>query len=184
MINLIPKERKDQIRAEYRFRWFKLGAYLAGVMFVFGVISLVPSLASISYRSALFKSDAQKIEDRIIQLEKEKKPLQTQTELRRKITLLSDDATKQALPSDVLLALARRRTPQVTLDVVAYEKLTESKGEARSQIQVGGIAADRNALLSLLASFEAEPLFVDVASPISNLVRDRALRFTITILAR
>lgn len=184
MINLLPRDKKQTLVREYRIRWARVALGSVALVSLMGVASLAPSFATISYRSALFKTDAQKIEERITILEREKQPLSKQAEVRRRIALLVPSGEVPMFPSDLLSTVAQLKTSGVRLDTVSYSLLAEKKGEANGKISVAGFAEDRAALLRFVGALESEKRFVSVDSPISNLVHDKSLRFTLEILTR
>lgn len=171
MINLLPNSKKQVVRAEYRRRVavVALSLFLAASFFAF--LFLVPSyllsylkLVSLEERAALFKKS--------IEEETAAKEL---ARLETELSLLRVGETAPSA-SAFIEAVVKEKGAAVRLKQISYER----RGKT-AKFDVSGSAATRASLIAFVDRLKARNEFEDVYSPISNLVKDKDITFTVQI---
>ncbi|MDP3958351.1 MAG: hypothetical protein Q8Q36_02725 [bacterium] len=171
MINLLPDSAKEAARAEYRRRLAvsSLVLFLTASFFVF--LFLAPSyllayvkLASLEERRALFRKSIE-----------EATAVKELALLEAELSVLRP---KEAAPPVAALieAVVKDKGPSVRLRQFSYER----RGKT-AKFDVSGSAATRASLIAFVDRLKKREEFEDVFSPVSNLVRDKDVEFTVQI---
>lgn len=172
MINLLPESQESVVMGEYRRRLIVVTLSLFTFVCFLSLLFLLPSfilsgvkLKSLSERAALFSD--KKLEEgdsaaALTRLEGQVALMKTRQERRDVGTLI-----------DTVIA---RKGGLVVLKGFSYER----RGET-SKLDVNGTAKTRAALIAFVDRLKEQKEFSEVYSPVSNLVKDRDIDFTVQI---
>jgi len=185
MINLLSQEEKDNLRKEYHFRLATVS--LAGVVFVVAAsfVALYPSYSVLNSKYDLLVKDSggERAKD---QKTKEEDIENLVKDTNVKIEKWRDSAgTTHAweLSSHILNA----RTSGVYLTGLVYDnalqksELIKGVAPSSSRFTLSGKASTRSSLLSFVEALKKKPFFSLVDLPISSLVNETNLDFTIRV---
>lgn len=175
MINLIPPSARDRVVHEYWSRVLTVWALLLGIAGVVSGCMLFPTyiLLSTQYNALQAEADAF--------ASMESRGGATEVVVREANTLaaaLVRIGEKDQL-SDILRALDESLNDSI--QVTAHVLTRDEEGRV-STVEVSGIAKTRESLTSFRGSLEAHPQFLRAEIPISDLVRDIDLPFSIDIV--
>lgn len=189
MVNLLPQQEKTQRRRRYYGR-----LSVVGLLGLFGVllaanIALVPSVVLSSVNLSITQQQKQELEN---------------SEAGKKRARLSE-AARQAnqridrahVPTETqrftgILRQILEKQGSVALSTIVYQNKNsqQSSGEEGQaeqktrKFQIRGIARDRETLVALRDRLEADPLFERVVLPVSSLVAERDIEFTVEVFVR
>lgn len=176
MINLLPPEGLGKFIQEYRHR----RAIIAqGLIFCLLVIAL--GLGIIFYFSLRVK--ARVVSDELTRRETEVSAIVSPEErlaiaaLENRLRLILDFPQPTTSLSSVVAGIQGKLNSTVVLNSLNYQRESATK----ATLSLRGMAATRGALLSFIESLKTEPLFTAIDSPVSNLIRDREVAFSIVI---
>ena len=175
MINFLPPEAKTLVKHEYRIRLASVWALLLAVVAATGAGLLVPSYVLLGRQiEALLLSDAGIRDESKVEAYKA-----SRQDLVKAQALAAQLAVPRRHPagSDVLRQVQDARSRSITISNFAY---TYSDAGVEL-LRVDGVAATREALTQFSATLERNPLFLRADVPVSSLVAERDLPFTITI---
>lgn len=173
MLNLLPKKAKKRIRKEYLLRLIVIFLFMSAWLVFFAGILLVPSflVSSVKENVATERLDVLAEFNNLIldeDLQNESKILNTRIEV-----LISDKSL--ALAENGFLEIVVRSKPDgIYIDNISYDW-----GNGRAILR--GSSINREILLSFIKILESRKEFFDIDLPISNLVKDRNIPFTIKI---
>lgn len=173
MINLIPLEGKKSAKREYMLR---LGATFC---FLFGFVTLllaaahIPTYVLIQAQISTIEADAGRGTDKVEAIK------QADEEVRKiGVVIAQLKKTHDTLhKSDVVTEIERHISDTIVLKNFSID----ITGQKTDMIQVQGTATTREALAQFKSALEASPLFSKAEVPISDLVRDTDLPFTVTL---
>ncbi|MES2967049.1 MAG: hypothetical protein V4668_04670 [Patescibacteria group bacterium] len=172
MINLIPPAAKKSIKGEYIKRvltvWLLLFSAAFGILAVF----LLPTFVALRSEISVLEQTAQAGQARVSQYDV------TATELitaNTQATLLLERATSSA-PSEVINTLITLAGPRVSLTNFQFTNLATA-----GKITLSGIASTRQDLAVFRDGVSSDERFSAVDLPISNLIKDKDLLFTMNI---
>ena len=173
MINLIPPEGQKVVAREYILRVGSTMCILFGFVTLILVVAHVPTYvligAQVESLKATVEQESSKV-DEIGVIEKEMQETEAiLAQLKKSETTI--------LKSDVIAEIKKRAPNAVTLNAFTVT-LTGQKSDV---IQVQGVANTREALADFTNQLEASSMFASANVPISDLVRDTDLPFTVTL---
>ena len=167
MINLLPKERKLDIKKEYYTKLLILGLVsVCSVVFIFGGL-----LISFSF---IIKADLKALETQILNeeidpnIDENKKIIET---LKVDIKTLSLPGNG-LFPTHIIDTITKHDKTGIHINDIAIS-LTE--------LNISGLADERDNFILFIQSLESEPLFLSVNSPISSLSKVKDINFQIRI---
>ncbi|OGZ32299.1 MAG: hypothetical protein A3I88_03775 [Candidatus Portnoybacteria bacterium RIFCSPLOWO2_12_FULL_39_9] len=171
-LNLLPPKEKKEFESTETRRWFFL---FGNRLFFFLIIFILLCLSAYFYLSIILKSQEKLIEieenhfktSQLSQLEREIE--QTNQKLQEIYNLQKD--LKPMTP--VLEKLTDLRPEGVYLIGLSYQK-------DDGQISLNGRADSREQFLVFQKNLGEEPRFIDLNSPISNLLKQRDINFNLT----
>lgn len=173
MINLIPPSAKKKVVFEYWIRvcsvWFYIwtGALLAGIFIMLPAYVLITSQVSVYEESARTASlKVSSFED-----------LTKELELANKQAIAVSEGMSTPLVSEYITLLRSLEGDSVTLSEISVAR-SETKIEP---IKIVGTASDRQTLAALRDRLIADPKVESVELPLSNLAKDKDIKFTITV---
>lgn len=188
MINLLPDSNKKEIKKEYYTRLGVVVAIFLSALLVVRIASLLPSylLISAKHKSFLERSNSAGHQD--IQAKRESLE-KVVTEINAKVAMLSGPEKATPSPEKVFSEIISKKPSGIQLNSLSYEDATQS-GTKRTEnasapqnirLSIVGTAKERNTLLSFVEMLNKDPLFSSVDLPISSLVKDRDLNFTLAV---
>ena len=172
MINLLPESEQKKLAREYAARvGIVLAAFLSGVLLL-GILFLIPAYLSAraAYDAAMTRLGALDQAAVAKQIETARRA----NDLDQKLTLLKVPSKLSA--ATVLEKLTAKRTLGISITNISYDR--RSMG---TKLDVQGVSASREALIGFVKNLKSEQAFAEVYSPVSNLVKDRDINFTISI---
>lgn len=185
MIDLLPTAEKNAIRKEYRLRVFAVCLGMLFLALAAAVFSFLPTylFTLFRYESFLTESESDETQSRISQA-KEKET--TVRDTNKKIDLLKSGASSPHV-KDIFLEILESKTAGVAITGLSYDHggvlSKKGKDEAVSPPTIGiqGKSSDRTALLAFRDALAQKKEFNSVDLPISSLVKDTELSFSINI---
>ncbi len=176
MINLLPPEALGKFVQEYRHRRAIIAQGL-----IFCLLMIAVGLAIIFYFS--FRVKARVISDELTRRESEFSAIISPaqrlaiTALENRLRLILDFPRPTTSLSSVVAGVQSKLNSTVVLNSLNYQRESATK----AILSLHGLAATRGALISFIESLKTEPLFTTIDSPVSNLIRDREVAFSIVI---
>lgn len=174
MFNLLPENLKNEIRSEYGFRRLVLIMSFVLLIEVSSIIFISPSWFSSYYneKDAMISDDSQKSE-------LDKKVAST-TELvktlNKKISILKDNESYHK-PIKYLDSIIENKSSSIKINQFSYSLSSITT----ASILIEGLSSDRESLISFVDSLKQTGLFKTVDSPVSNLAKDKNIRFSINL---
>lgn len=178
---LLPEDEIKTLRKEYHIRLFITVVFFISSFLTIGIFSLIPSYI---YTNSMEDKIAQKASD----IEKNRKASgidAIERELisdNKKIKKLISDSSNTASYLNLIQSIISSRKPGITID-----SFNISKGEGTSTpivIIFQGKSPTREALISFREGLELERNFSKVELPISDLVKNKDLTFSIRLETR
>ena len=172
MNNLIPDKEKKLIENEYKKRLAIVCLSLAIFLVLAIIAMLVPSYASsvVKIKEASI-NDFSGASENTARSEYEKQA--------QNIGILSEvlaPGANVSNPTDLFSAVVKDKPDGVIVTSFSYSSSTDPK-----TLTVGGVASDRNTLLSFVNSLKTSPTAGNVDIPVSNFAKDSNINFSITI---
>lgn len=185
MIDLLPTSEKSAIRKEYRLRVLTVSLGLLSSVFAAMVISLLPTyLLTVSrYDAFLAESQSDETQSRISQV-KDMELMVRDTN--KKIDILKE-GTAVIRVQDIVGEILESKGAGLTITSLAYDSggVTSKRGKedivTPPTLVIQGSASDRAALLSFKETLSQKKEFGAVDLPISSLVKETNLSFSINI---
>lgn len=172
MINLLPEKEKKQFKLHILNRQiivsglFSIGAILFLSIFMLIIyLTLFLTQSQIKQSNVLF-SEAQELEERISQLNKELAGF-----INQRLEYLNQIEDKKIYWSEVLEQLTIITPDNVRLVLLETDKKEENK------IKIGGNAKTRDDVLLFQKILEQEKQFIEIESPLSNFVKQKDVDF-------
>lgn len=170
MINLIPPLAKKKIVIEYWVRTISIWLWLAGTALFLIAILFIPLNIYIinqeSYLSATYNSNK-------TEQTNHQKNLAQLTKANQQAQILLTTKSEYTM-SELLLVLFGAIGNEVKLDEISLNQMIDPV------LVVSGVATDRQSLVQLRDTLEAEENFLTVDLPISNLIKEQDIPFSIT----
>lgn len=175
MINLLPENNKIEIKKEYTRRLFVvIGAFTFFVALISAVI-LTCLLFLINREKNNFNRQLFISEQRF-EFKDLKEILPGMENFAAKLSFLEKESDGVKL-SFLLGEILKRKSENVKINGFSYDKISGG-----GRILISGMAGSRQGLLSFVDALRSEPKFKDVQSPVSNLLKEKSLDFSLTIL--
>lgn len=185
MIDLLPTTEKNAIRQEYRLRVFAVCLGMLFLTLATAVFSFLPTyLFTLSrYETFLTESQSDETQSRISQAKEKETTVQ---DTNKKIDLLKSGVSSPYV-KDIFLDILESKTAGVSITGLSYDSggavSKKGKDEAVSPPTIGiqGKSSDRGALLAFKDALSRKKEFSSIDLPISSLVKDTELSFSINI---
>lgn len=175
MRNLLPIESKKVIRREYMLRITGIGLIFVFFVFLFSSVFLLPSFfLSIAKEESV--RDSAEIVRKSVELREQNSADILLEEAKQKLKLLSVDK-ESIFVQDVVKKITGGKTEGLSIHGISYMDISGG----RHRIALTGMAKDRDLLLSFRRYLEKEEIFTDVRLPVSNLVKDKDIEFSIEV---
>lgn len=173
MVNLLPETYHTLVRERYAAGRRVVLLSLALGLSLSSLLLVIPFVVSARTAKAT-------VEAEIASLRKGKEPAvspelakEEAERIARAVVLLDARDRHADLLFDALGAIARHGVPGVRIETI---RLSRPDG-----IELRGSARDRAALIALVARYRGNPIFSDVESPVSNLVKEKDIAFTLRL---
>lgn len=186
MIDLLPASAKNTIRKEYRLRVFTVCAAMLSLVLAAMVISFLPTYLFVLSRHEAFlvESQSDQTQSRISRV---KEMETTVRNTNKKVDLLKNEASVPYV-KDVFMEILKSKPAGVSVTGLSYDHggvvSKKGKDEAVSPPTIGiqGKSSDRAALLAFKDTLAQKKEFSSVDLPISSLVKDTDLTFSINVI--
>lgn len=171
MINLLPQEKKKELRKNYRFRLVIVGSLLFSAV----VVSLCVVLGSFYLLMRIEKNDmSQALEavkaDEALIIDK---GIIRQTGDKLTILLLSSE---NVLATEAINSILDNKDDDIKINEISY-----STSDTVAKIKLRGVAGTREKLLEFTRELEDVDKFSEIQSPISDLSKSTDITFSIDI---
>ena len=178
MFNLLSRQDKLSLKAEYNRRKFVVALYLLATTLVISSIFLFPSHLVSSFKHSDIAQTAEILKNNIA--------IKNREDLNALIEAANKKITALSVGSDIqitkhLADISEYRTAGIRLTGFAFGY---SEKDKKTLISLKGIAADRETLLAFAESLKSDPAYEEVDLPISNFTRERDINFTMTIFRK
>lgn len=176
MINLLPKNQKELLKKGLRSRIIVVSAFLLTAGFGTGLIMLLPSyfLVSNNFYKTNPSSSLSKFKDDNLN----QKILDLPNEINSKLVLFQQDINKVSSAS-YFSKIAELLPSGVQLNSLSFSKNQDYNGKNGTSVLIGGIAANRDALMSFSDLLKKSNMFLIVEVPVSSLTKNKDLPFSI-----
>lgn len=174
MLNLIPTEHKEKICRDYIGRLVALSFLFIGFLAFIATVAKLPSYFLLSAKANTAKdglNDLKNKEQFTLGEEMQVSIKDINTKLKR----LSGFDSVRPVSEYVIEALLKAKTSGIKISSILY-----GREGVTSKVEVRGVSTNRDALQVFVKNLEANPDFSNVVLPISSLVKDRNIEFTIT----
>lgn len=173
MINLIPPIARKKVAREYWLRVSAVACFAVGTVSLIAGVLLLPTYVLIQLQIDVQKSSADTLTDTASSYDVSAAQLINAS---RQAQLLVE-RSQSAVVSSYVQTIETIAGPDIAVIDTEY-----TKGDVTDALSVSGQATTRQALVSFRDQLEANPQFEAVDLPISNLIKDRDILFTITML--
>lgn len=176
MINLLPPAERQLVHADYRRRWLVISGFLVFGLLVIGIINLASLLN-------ILRVEGRGLTAALTQAQSEAKKTGTTevaksvSDLNRKLGQLGFKTNENRLASATLPKIIAHRNPEIKLDSLGYDQTAAGL----VTLNLSGLAGTRQALLDFIAALRQDQTFAAVGSPVSNLIKDRDIAFTLQL---
>ncbi|MCC7160494.1 hypothetical protein IT399_02130 [Candidatus Nomurabacteria bacterium] len=178
MINLIPKEDKKIMVANFYYKLAVLFFTTLDLCILIAIISLFPSyfISSVKLSEINSKLEFQKNEPLP---QGGEQAMASVKDINKKISLIENSEKNRFLPSNnVINAILLNKRSDIKITQILYEN-DEIKGK---KISITGLAPSREVLLLFRVALEDSGLFKKVDLPISNFVKGSNIQFYLNLI--
>ena len=173
MANLLPQEQKEKQRTERWMRVATIGVLGAGLVFVAGAITFIPSFVYTQFRLSDVHAQEVVLEQSLEVYENE-----TTNAILNAISERIELLKKKKEERSVLVYI--KEIAQVRGNEIHIEQITYSG--TKNDIQISGSAESRSALIAFSENLEQSPLFESAIVPVSSLVKDENITFNFNVV--
>ena len=176
MINLLPISGIKRIISEYRIRLVTTALVMLAAIILIATTLLFPAYLLASHKRTIILEDLSKTGDRAVSSQETKELEKIIKEIDATLDMLSSKGQKFSISNDMLTKTAGFRTENIKITGMFYDKK-----DPESSFSLKGTAASRQSLTSFIEMLKKDVAFRDVSLPISDLVKDRNIDFTVMI---
>ena len=170
MANLLPQDKKNKIRREYRVRVLTASLFMFGGVLIIATVLLASLYILLSSRLSgldqIHAANTGKEED-MAKLER------SINETRTKLELLQHNSSSLKIPYDVFKSVIDIKPENIFLTKLTYSN--------NNQVTVSGFALYRKNLQNFVATIGNHGLFLPVEYPFSNITQKQDIDFSLTI---
>lgn len=174
MANLIPPDAKKAIVTEYWFRVLVLWSVMSGIALALVMGLQIPAFMLLKSHTANYSNAHADAAEKKTDYDEGEKEIESANQLAKLLAAQADDY----LFSDLVAVLDEIAGSTVVILDVQFRK----SENVLQNIEIRGIAADRQSLANFSADLESHPLFLSADLPFSNLAKDKDISFNITIV--
>ena len=178
MINLIPKEEKKKMKADFRYRLFALLFFVLDFCLLVGAVCLLPAYfnSSINVSSVHAQLEAQKNEPLPVLGEQS---LSVINDINNKIgTIKTAEKNKFPVSVNIVDAIISKKRADIKISQISYE-YSPATGK---KVKITGTAPSREVLLLFRKALEESPSFKSVDLPISNFIKGSNIQFYLSLI--
>ena len=176
MINLLPISGIKKIISEYRVRLVTTVLVMLAVTMVIASALLFPAYLLASHKRTTILEELSKTGNQNASSQETKDLEKIVKEMDATLDMLSSKGQKFSISNDMLTKTAGFRTGNIKITGMFYDKK-----DPESSFSLKGTAASRQSLTSFIEMLKKDATFRDVSLPISDLVKDRNIDFTVMI---
>lgn len=176
MINLLPISGIKKIISEYRIRLVTSALVMLAVTMVIASVLLFPAYLLASHKRTIILEDLSKTGDRNASSEETKELEKIVKEMDVTLDMLGNKGQKFSISGDIVTKTASFGTENIKITGMFYDKK-----EPESSFSLKGTATSRQSLTNFIEMLKKDVAFKDVSLPISDLVKDRNINFTVMI---
>jgi Tfp pilus assembly protein PilN len=176
MINLLPISGIKRIISEYRIRLLTTALIMLAVTMVIAIVLLFPAYLLASHKRTVVLEDLSKVGDQKASSQETKDLEKIIKETDATLDVLSGKGQTFSISSDILTKTAGFRTENIKITGIFYDK-----NSTEGALSLKGSAVSRQSLTDFIEMLKKDLAFRDVSLPISDLVKDRNIDFTIII---
>ena len=176
MINLLPISGIKKIISEYRIRLVTTALIMLAVIILIAMTLLFPAYLLASHKRAIVLEDLSKIGDQTASSQEIKDLEKTIKETDAILDLLNAKGQRFSVSSNIIAKTASFRTENIKITGIFYDKK-----DIEESLSLKGTATNRQSLSSFIEMLKKDVAFRDVSLPISDLVKDRNIDFTVMI---
>ena len=170
MANLLPQDKKNKIRREYRVRVLTASLFMFGGVLIIATVLLASLYILLSSRLSgldqIHAANTGKEED-MAKLER------SINETRTKLELLQHNSSSLKIPYDVFKSVIDIKPENISLTKLTYSN--------NNQVTVSGFALYRKNLQNFVATIGNHELFLPVEYPFLNITQKQDIDFSLTI---
>lgn len=189
MINLLPSSEKEKLRREYRLRLAVVVLIVLLVILFIANIAVVSSFIMSSVKLSVTKEQKEEIQNS--ESGKKRREL---TRLAQEVNYQADflhEGNKARSPSSAAQTILENLGEYITLSAILYKAEGGAVGDQEDEeakksatFQVRGVATNRTQLVEFRDRLQASSVFTNVVLPVSNLVSDENIEFTVELAVR
>lgn len=176
MINLLPISGIKKIISEYRIRLITTALVMFAIIILIAMTLLFPAYLLVSHKRTIVLEDLSKAGDQNASSQEVKDLEKVIKETDVILDLLNAKGQKFSVSGDIVAKTAGLRTENIKITGIFYDKK-----DLESSLSLKGSATSRQSLSSFIEMLKKDAAFADVSLPISDLVKDRNIDFTVMI---
>ena len=175
-LNLLPPKDQAHVGYERMGRFFFLFHGIIATLVLIGIILLLPSYFFIYFQHAAVQKQIM-AEEEYLKLKNNEGVEHAIQETNKKIRAVAGAGfSKHPSVTPLVFSIVEQAGDSISLGLFSYH--AEEK-----KIEIRGVAATRDELLTFVNRLKNNPGFTSVDSPVTNILKDRENKFTITLLA-
>jgi Tfp pilus assembly protein PilN len=178
MINLIPKEEKKKMMADFYYRLAFLFFLMFGFSVLVSIVAFLPAyfLSSAKVSAVNLKLEMQKAEPLPLSGEQSAAIVK---DLNSQLNLLQNaEENKFPISEKVINAILSSKISGIKITQILYE----NDPTAGKKINLTGTASSRAALLLFQQTLQNNPNFKNIILPISNFVKESNIEFNLILI--
>lgn len=176
MINLLPPGALGKFVQEYRHRRAIIAQGLIFCLLISAVGLAIIFFFSLRVKARVVSDELTRRETEVSAIVSPEQQLAI-ADLENRLRLILDFPKPTDSLSSVIARIQSKLNSTVVLNSLNYQR----ESAIKATLSLRGMATTRGALLSFIESLKTEPLFTAIDSPVSNLIRDREVAFSIVI---
>lgn len=169
MANLLPQNKKKEIRKKYRSRVMVVSLTVSGIMFSIALVLLFSLYILLSSR---FSGLDQMYTVAVSENEDVAKLEEYMNNTSAKLKLLQHDDSSLKIPYGIFRSVVDIKPEEISLTEIAY---------SNAQICVTGFAPYRHNLQNFVVAIDESKLFLPVDYPFSNITQKEDIDFSLSI---
>ncbi|HET8575364.1 MAG TPA: PilN domain-containing protein [Candidatus Paceibacterota bacterium] len=179
MINLLPQVEKEKLRREYFLRLAVIALISLFFLLLIACVLLMPTFLLTHSKLSITQNEAVALKHSTAGVQKAQYEAVVKQTNDRVNQLLNAPAELQM--RDLVRSILGVRGDRITLSAFVYQSaVAGSKGES-ARIQIQGVAKNRDELIAFQTRLQSSGHFSDVSLPISSLVSDTNIPFTMDL---
>jgi hypothetical protein len=182
MPNLLPNKNKKNILNEFILRFVVVSLTLFFVVVCIAIVLLIPSYILSQVREISVQNEV-KIFEKAYEFRKENSSAYILDGEILKMRILQE--REESSISDLIFLITKNKPTDIKILGIFYEILSKERNSVEKdndiQITVRGEAKKRNSLIDFVNKLKQESQFVDVNFPVSNLIKEEGINFSIQI---